>query len=930
MFTFFSQGVASRAQDAQNRDNSEENTEELTQFPPYGSNGHISTDEQVMDDNDINNIKQNGMYAKNQHGIVTSGALEISHRGGVDEKQATKMVKAATTAENLDPTATKSKQDVKSMNINNKNDLWMPDELCTNCYACNMEFTVFRRRHHCRLCGQVVCSTCSAYTLDYVNEPSNVSSHITSNSMDDSTASTTATTATTTTTTTKKVNIDGKKSASSTVTVRVCKLCHAGVNGNGTEESATSSSTPLSLSSSNHHHHETANNNNNNNSSVMSKSSNHGHTLSLMRSNSNHSLNAVHVHAHVAASSHHSSNTCNVNSHHTTAANHHQVGSSSHRNNNNANSKSDEARNKMGRVAADQLEAMCHSLLRSELGDDLVRMTMMGGADNDDPTTIFMPEKEYTGNSNSDAIYDDWTDTILSLATQCCSTLTPSAEKEMDVRPYCKVKVVPGGSRSDCSYLPGVVFQKHVSHKHMAKEVLRPRFLLLSGGIDYTRSTNENTHRIASLEGISEAEEIFLNIFMGKILYLKPNVVLVGKAVSRRAQELLLQHDIITIQHVKQTTLSRVARQTNGTILHSNDIIHMNSRTISKNSPIGTARCFRLITYRDMDAVKAQPYRRKSAKRSAHMAARLLGESELDGTQAIQSGLAKRGIARTYAIIDGCPKHLGCTVTLRGLPSRPALKKLKRVFLFLTHVAYNLKLETSYLRERCVRLPPNFVLDKSKVFNSSSICVGYGTPPPGRKNARPWNGLMGSDPTKANGSAAATTIGYDAFANTSNPSSSSGSSSAFDHQSILITSVWMTGKTQCCPAEVKGICYYTKQDVSLGQFLRDSCFNLNLKCQNPTCKKTVLEHTLSFIHNDGQVDITVENMDDPLPPAPLNNDGAGTAQQQSNSGSRSKSSDSSKRQMNNNPIATWSYCNNCQKVVTPLVYISRDTQMVRI
>tara|TARA_B110000305_G_C19139996_1_gene493022 strand:- start:144 stop:392 length:249 start_codon:yes stop_codon:yes gene_type:complete len=65
---------------------------------------------------------------------------------------------------------------------------------------------------------------------------------------------------------------------------------------------------------------------------------------------------------------------------------------------------------------------------------------------------------------------------------------------------------------------------------------------------------------------------------------------------------------------------------------------------------------------------------------------------------------------------------------------------------------------------------------------------------------------------------------------------------------------------QCSPAEVKGICYYTNQDVSLGQFLRDSCFNLNLKCQNATCKQSVLDHVLSFIHKDGQVNIKVEQV----------------------------------------------------------------------
>ena len=43
---------------------------------------------------------------------------------------------------------------------------WMPDQLCKQCYDCDSQFTVFRRRHHCRLCGQVFCSSCSAYFVE--------------------------------------------------------------------------------------------------------------------------------------------------------------------------------------------------------------------------------------------------------------------------------------------------------------------------------------------------------------------------------------------------------------------------------------------------------------------------------------------------------------------------------------------------------------------------------------------------------------------------------------------------------------------------------------------------------------------------------------------------------------------------------------------
>ena len=43
---------------------------------------------------------------------------------------------------------------------------WMPDQLCKACYTCEDAFTVYRRRHHCRVCGQVFCDRCSSYYID--------------------------------------------------------------------------------------------------------------------------------------------------------------------------------------------------------------------------------------------------------------------------------------------------------------------------------------------------------------------------------------------------------------------------------------------------------------------------------------------------------------------------------------------------------------------------------------------------------------------------------------------------------------------------------------------------------------------------------------------------------------------------------------------
>ncbi|KAI8925782.1 hypothetical protein BC831DRAFT_459437 [Entophlyctis helioformis] len=41
-------------------------------------------------------------------------------------------------------------------------DYWMRDEKVKECYDCKQPFTTFRRRHHCRICGQIFCRKCAS------------------------------------------------------------------------------------------------------------------------------------------------------------------------------------------------------------------------------------------------------------------------------------------------------------------------------------------------------------------------------------------------------------------------------------------------------------------------------------------------------------------------------------------------------------------------------------------------------------------------------------------------------------------------------------------------------------------------------------------------------------------------------------------------
>lgn len=44
-------------------------------------------------------------------------------------------------------------------------DQWLADGSIADCQSCQTRFTIFVRRHHCRLCGRIFCHTCSDYWL---------------------------------------------------------------------------------------------------------------------------------------------------------------------------------------------------------------------------------------------------------------------------------------------------------------------------------------------------------------------------------------------------------------------------------------------------------------------------------------------------------------------------------------------------------------------------------------------------------------------------------------------------------------------------------------------------------------------------------------------------------------------------------------------
>ena len=62
------------------------------------------------------------------------------------------------------------------------------------------------------------------------------------------------------------------------------------------------------------------------------------------------------------------------------------------------------------------------------------------------------------------------------------------------------------------------------------------------------------------------------------------------------------------------------------------------------------------------------------------------------------------GRKKTYVYISGCPPELGCTVAIRGGDGK-VLSKIKRITEFMVYVVYNLKLETCLMRDEWALIP---------------------------------------------------------------------------------------------------------------------------------------------------------------------------------------------------------------------------------
>ncbi|CAM9394479.1 unnamed protein product, partial [Sphacelaria rigidula] len=305
----------------------------------------------------------------------------------------------------------------------------------------------------------------------------------------------------------------------------------------------------------------------------------------------------------------------------------------------------------------------------------------------------------------------EWSRTIATLVQQArnrpphhcpmytaVSTVEPNvkAADQMDIRPYVKTKLVPGGRREECRYVDGVVFRQNVTHKAMPKgvEIIieRPRLLVLSGGIEYQRGD-----KFTNLNQLRESEERRIEIAVEKIVALRPHLLLVGKTVCHVAQKLLREREVVLVQNVKTKTLERIARLVGARVLPSVDqIIDHRARGAATHDQnvagrgmreeMGLCGRFSVKTFASpgLEACVASLKPQSGAAEGEKVACLSLFSKECassvnaglviaggltcDGSNWMRSWVPEkfRGVRGrggvTYVFLEGCHKRLGCTL----------------------------------------------------------------------------------------------------------------------------------------------------------------------------------------------------------------------------------------------------------------------------
>lgn len=436
-------------------------------------------------------------------------------------------------------------------------EFWMKDENATSCFGCNRPFTAFRRRHHCRVCGQIFCSSCS-------------------------------------------YNLDGSSLGQYGRRVRICKPCERSLeshDASGDEHDLASYSlSALSMGS-------------------LQDSENLQPRLypAEVEAPQPRSFFSTHLNGHYHGKSlphTGSASSPNIDEYKTTSTVS-VIDGNSTRDNSPERPKTPEANvmhvPNLSHLSVATSPLTCGYRPRSNSSRSAKRVDALKYTLYPTSTAIFPVQTSVDMNAASLTYAGLFLDRILSdndvsldlhdqllkpvLRVTATTPLEQMTNDRVSPRHYVKIKCLPGGNSLRIEYIHGTIFTQILARKRMPRHIENPSILLISFPLEYTRGA------YTSLKPLIKQEAEYLRKLVARIVNLQPSLLLSTTHISGKALELLEKNGIATAQHVKATAIDRLARYTGADTLASID-------RLSRAPRLGVCDLFEVLTYRENDVAK--------------------------------------------------------------------------------------------------------------------------------------------------------------------------------------------------------------------------------------------------------------------------------------------------------------------------------------
>jgi T-complex protein 1 subunit gamma len=169
-----------------------------------------------------------------------------------------------------------------------------------------------------------------------------------------------------------------------------------------------------------------------------------------------------------------------------------------------------------------------------------------------------------------------WSDLACQIALDAVQTvlLEENGRREIDIKRYAKVEMVPGGAIEDSCVLNGVMLNKDVTHSKMRRRIEKPRIVLLDCPLEYKKGESQTDLELSKdidFNRILQLEEEYVKEMCGHLIAVKPDLVITEKGLSDLASHFLVKNNISAIRRVRKSDNNRIARATGATIVNRTD-----------------------------------------------------------------------------------------------------------------------------------------------------------------------------------------------------------------------------------------------------------------------------------------------------------------------------------------------------------------------